>query len=104
MPLVVNQNSHSQQLEARKDARLSFKEGQPIIADCMTAEGKFQASIVDISSAGVFIKTNNPLSRGQEIAMIFTLPKSDKTISATGEIVRTTRFGVGVELKIFFNK
>lgn len=91
-------------MEGRKDARLYFRGGQPIIVECMTIDGKFKASIVDISSAGVFIKTNHHLSKGQEIALIFTLPKSNTTISATGEIVRTTQMGVGIEIKVFFNK
>jgi Tfp pilus assembly protein PilZ len=88
----------------RKDARKLFEQDQPIIVNCKTADSEFNASIQDISGSGIFIKTTEPLSPGQEIAMTFKFPKSSKPIMVTGEVVRTTRTGAAVEFKVFFDK
>ena len=88
----------------RKDARKLFAEEQPIIVSCKTADSNFNASIQDISGSGIFIKTNNPLSIGQEVAMTFKFPRAKKPIMVTGEVVRTTRTGAAVEFKVFFDK
>ena len=44
------------------------------------------------------------LLRAQEIALTFTFPQTGQTIKATGEVVRITHEGVGVEIKLFFNE
>lgn len=86
----------------RKDVRKQFNAMQPIDAFCQTLDSRFKASIVDMSSSGVFIKTGRRLSAGQEIAMKFMFPKTRKTIMATGQVVRTSYDGVGVKFNIFF--
>jgi Tfp pilus assembly protein PilZ len=88
----------------RKDARKLFEEDNPIIVNCKTSDSEFNASIQDISGSGIFIKTNRPLSIGQEVAMTFKFPKSKKPIMVTGEVVRTTRSGAAVVFKVFFDK
>ena len=88
----------------RKDARKLFEEDQPIIVSCQTANSEFNASIQDISGSGIFIKTAEPLSPGQEVAMTFRFPRAKKPIMVTGEVVRTTRTGAAVEFKVFFDK
>lgn len=88
----------------RKDARKLFEEDTPIIVSCKTSDSEFNAFIQDISGSGIFIKTTEPLSIGQEIAMTFKFPKSQKPIMVTGEVVRTTRSGAAVEFKVFFDK
>ena len=77
---------------------------QPIIAACRTRDSNFDAFIQDVSSSGVFIKTTKNLLAGQEIAMTFTFPKTQKTIMATGEIVRSSYDGAGVKFNIFFKE
>ena len=89
-------------LDERKDSRKKLNEIQPIVAACKTMDGDFDASIHDICSSGVFIKTSRHLSTGQEIAMKFSFPKAKNTIMATGEIVRVSSKGVGVEFTILF--
>ena len=98
----VIQNEHIKVLDERKDARKKLNEIQPIVAVCKTKDCDFNASIDDVSSNGVFIKTRRHLSIGQEIAMKFSFPKTKNIIMATGEIVRASSKGVGVEFKIFF--
>ena len=88
--------------EERKDARKKLSEVQPIVAACKTSGCDFKASVYDISSSGAFIMTRRHLATGQEIAIKFSFPKAGNTIMATGQIVRVSSKGVGVEFKIFF--
>ena len=90
-------------LEERQDSRKKFQMNQPVIAACRTRDSKFDAFIQDVSSSGVYIKTPRNLFAGQEIAMTFTFPQAQKTIMATGEIVRISYDGAGVKFTIFFN-
>ena len=98
----VIQNERIEVLDERKDARKKLNEIQPIVAVCKTKDCDFKASIDDVSSNGVFVKTRRHLSTGQEIAMKFRFPKAKDIIMATGEIVRVSSKGIGVEFKIFF--
>ena len=56
--------------------------------------------IKDISSGGVFIKTNMPFSVGQDVSLAFQIPKQQEHIKMTGKIVRITDEGIGVKFKI----
>ena len=60
--------------------------------------------IQDISSSGIFIKTDKPLSVGQEVALTFKFPGSQKTFAATGKIARVSNSGAAMEVKVVFNK
>jgi len=86
----------------RKDVRLYFKRGQSVIANCQTDNCKFEGVIQNVSSSGVFINTVKPMAVGQEIALSFKFPDSGNKVMATGEIVRATYSGIGVEIKIIF--
>lgn len=88
--------------DERKNARKKLSAIQPIVAKCKTMECDFKASIHDISSSGAFIVTRRHLSTGQEIAIKFSFPTTGNKIMATGEIVRVSSMGAGVEFKIFF--
>ena len=99
-----SQNERVVNLEGRRDARKRFDEIQPVLAACQTMDSDFEAFIQDVSSSGVFIKTSRPLFTGQEIAMTFMFPKTQKPIMATGEIVRVSYKGVGVQFKVFFKR
>jgi Tfp pilus assembly protein PilZ len=88
----------------RKDARKKMMGTDPIVAECRTMDGTFQARVQDVSSTGVFVLTNETLTMSQEIALTFTFPQTGQTIKATGEVVRVTPDGVGVEIKLFFNE
>ncbi len=89
-------------LAERQDSRKKFNGIQPVIAACRTRNSDFEAFIKNVSSSGVFIKTSKQLLTGQEIAMTFTFPKTQKTIMATGEITRISYDGAGVKFNIFF--
>jgi Tfp pilus assembly protein PilZ len=79
-----------------------FKEDQPAVADCKTMDSEFKASVQNTSQTAVFVKTDKPLSIGQEIAMTIRFPESEDTVKATGKIVNTSETGANVEFKIFF--
>ena len=87
----------------RKDSRKYFGKNQLLLASCQTVDTVFNEYIQDLSSGGAFIQTSKKLNIGQEIAMTISLPNSRKALKATGEIVRVSPKGVGVEFKIIFN-
>jgi hypothetical protein len=88
-------------IEARNYGRKRFTEILPT-AHCQTCDCDFEAPVYNISSSGAFIKTSQRFFIGQEIAMKITFPATMETHRVTGEIARTTPFGAGVKLKIFF--
>jgi Tfp pilus assembly protein PilZ len=89
-------------LKTRKDARLYFNKNQPISVRCLTGTCNFEATIQDVSSSGIFISTHQDLQVGEEIAIKFTFPESGNKVQATGEVVRTTDSGIGIEVKVYF--
>jgi Tfp pilus assembly protein PilZ len=101
---INRKNNNKNNLEERRDARKRLIGAKPIVAECRTMDATFKATIQNVSSAGVFVKTTRKLTYGQEIALTFTFPQTGQTIRATGEIVRITREGVGVEIKLFFKE
>lgn len=90
-------------LYERKDSRKYFGKNQLLLANCQTADRVFNEYIQDLSSGGAFIQTDKTLRIGQEIAMTISLPNSRKELKATGEIVRVSSKGVGVEFTVIFN-
>ena len=94
---------HDEAFYERKDPRKVFGKNQLLLANCKTVDTDFNEYIQDLSSGGAFIQTNKKLTIGQEIAMTISLPSSRKALKATGEIVRVSPKGVGVEFKIIFN-
>ena len=97
-------NGDSNNHRNRKDARKKLIGAKPIVAECRTMDATFKATVQDVSSTGVFVQTRRKLKFGEEIALTFTFPQTGQTIKATGEVVRITHEGVGVEIKLFFNE
>ena len=97
------QNGQIKINEKRKDVRKKFNEPLPLV-DCQTKDENFKASITNLSSSGVFIRIGRHFSTRQEIAMSFAFPISKNTKMVTGEVVRISGEGAGVEFKIFFRK
>ena len=100
----ILKNHYTRHLEERKDARKRFGRARPIVADCSTLDAAFKAAVKNVSSAGVFLKTDRSLRVGQEIAMTFTFPHTREIVRATGEVVRLTHEGAGVAIKLFFKE
>ena len=88
--------------EQRKSGRKRFNHILPT-ASCETIDCDFMAPVSDISSNGAFIRTSHDFAVGQEVAMKITFPATRETHRVTGEVVRTSPDGVGVEFRIFFH-
>ena len=89
-------------LKSRKDARLVFSKNQTVSVRCLTDTCKFSATIQNVSSSGIFIKTDQELLIGQEIAISFTFTESGNQVQAAGKVVRITNSGIGLEINIYF--
>ncbi len=100
---TVVQNRQIKIIDRRKDTRIKFNQPLPMV-NCQAKDGYFKASITNLSSNGVFIRTHRPFFAGEEIAMTFTFPISRNAKMVTGEIVRISEEGIGVVFKVFFSK
>ena len=85
---VMDQSSND-----RDDTRKNFKE-----TIHFTVKGRNYTGISeDISSGGMFIKTEDSFSVGQSIIINIPLTKKQKHIKVPAEIVRVMPEGIGVE-------
>ena len=80
----------------RKDLRITCL----ISVDYSDSDRFFQDYIQDISSGGVFIKTREPFSIGEEIVLSLSLTDDDNGFRIPAEVVRTSEEGIGVKFKI----
>jgi hypothetical protein len=64
-----------------------------------TTENTHDCTIVDISTFGVFIKSNTRHAAGKTIHMVFLLPGSKIPLQIDGRIVRSTPEGIGVRFQ-----
>ena len=86
----------------RQDFRLAADEASPLVADCLTASGRFRERVRNVSSKGAFLATTRDLRVGEEIAMVIPLAGSKAGIRATGEVVRAEAAGYGIEFRVIF--
>jgi c-di-GMP-binding flagellar brake protein YcgR len=86
----------------RQDFRLAADESSPLVADCLTASGRFRERVRNVSSKGAFLATTRSLRIGEEIAMVIPLAGSKTSIKATGEVVRAEDAGYGIEFRVIF--
>ncbi len=81
------------------DKREHYRENVSIDVDCSVDDVQFKDFIKNISSGGVFIKTDENFSLGQKIMISFSLPKFKfkNAITIMGEVVRVSPGGIGVK-------
>jgi Tfp pilus assembly protein PilZ len=82
-----------------EDKRESIRKPCHIPINYATQKRIYLDHIKDISKSGVFIETRKPLMIGEEIIMSFNMQGYDRSIKIKGEIVHSSRLGVGVEYK-----
>ena len=82
--------------EKRKHVRKPFL----MAVDYSTQDHVYKDFIQDISAGGVFIQTSMPFTVGQEVSLTFPLPNYKKHLKIVGEVVRSTKHGVGVKFKV----
>jgi uncharacterized protein (TIGR02266 family) len=80
----------------RKDLRINCL----ISVDYSDSDRFFKDYIQDISSGGVFIKTREPFSIGEEIMLSLSLSNDKNAFRIPAEVVRTSEEGIGVKFKI----
>lgn len=59
----------------------------------------FKGYILDISTQGAFIETNDYYFSGQEIIMTFSVPHYQKPLTISGEIVWSSQNGIGIKFR-----
>jgi Tfp pilus assembly protein PilZ len=82
-----------------KGARKHPRKQWVMPVDLEIKDQTFKECIKDISNGGVFIETQIPFSKGQEIRLNFQLPNGSKPLEVIGKIVRSNSQGVGVKFK-----
>ncbi|HUV77185.1 MAG TPA: PilZ domain-containing protein [Desulfobacterales bacterium] len=90
------------ELEERqnKERRSCRRKGFSTMVDYNVADRYYRDFIQNISERGVFIKTTETFSKGQETLMTFMSPDYQKPFKIRGEIARIHPDGVGVAFKI----
>jgi len=70
-----------------------------ITADCVYQSRAFNHYVKDISFGGVFIETAESPPEGEEISMTLSFSHHSKPFKITGEVVRATPNGIGVQFR-----
>jgi Tfp pilus assembly protein PilZ len=96
MRQLLNELEERQNMERRLCRRKDFS----TMVDYNVAGRYYREFIQNISERGVFIKTTETFSKGQEILMTFMSQDYQKPFKIKGEIVRVHPDGVGVKFKI----
>jgi type IV pilus assembly protein PilZ len=91
-----------ERLEKWQQSKVAEKRKHPrkssfIPVDCSSEGVSFTDFIQDISNGGIFIQTNGNFYVGQQITLIFSLPKAEEEINIDGEVVRLDSEGIGVK-------
>ena len=68
-------------------------------AVCVLDANTFDGTITDISTVGMFIKTDRSFPMGKPIRVSCRLPGQDRPLILTGEIIRSEPTGIGIRLK-----
>ncbi len=89
---------HAQDL-AVKDKRDTLRKACDIMVSYANDCRVYTNNISNISKSGLFIETQQPLAKGDEIIMTFRLEGFDKPFKIKGEIARSTAEGFGVKFK-----
>ena len=85
-------------LEIRsKDRRKHSRRACLVPVDYSVQDRQFKGYILDINAHGAFIETNDYFFSGQEIIMTYSVSHYQKPIRVTGEIVWSSRNGIGVK-------
>jgi len=64
---------------------------------CVADDRSFKSYIINISTLGAFIETNDQFTIGQEIEMTFKLPSYTKAFKLNGRISRSGPKGIGIK-------
>ena len=88
-------NTSDQQTLKEKRANRRFPATSPI--SYATRGIAYEDFLMDISAGGVFIETQAMFSVGQMLTLTFPMPGHQHYITVTGQVVRVTGRGIGVQ-------
>ncbi len=80
-----------------KERRRHLRKACLMPADYSVQGRQFKGYILDISTQGAFIETNDYYFSGQEITMKFSVPHYQKPLTISGEIVWSSQNGIGIK-------
>lgn len=96
---VLLRDLFEEELEGRGER--VFKRIPVFVAANYVVDGRaYQDFVRNVGAGGVFIETPEHFSVGQKVSLTFSLPNDPRVIKITGEIIRTTPKGVGIEFKV----
>jgi Tfp pilus assembly protein PilZ len=96
---VLLRDLFEEELESRGER--VFKRIPVFVAANYVVDGRaYQDFVRNVGAGGVFIETPEHFSVGQKVSLTFSLPNDPRAIKITGEIIRTTPKGVGIEFKV----
>ncbi|MGD2185442.1 MAG: PilZ domain-containing protein, partial [Desulfobacterales bacterium] len=82
-----------------KDRRKHLRKACLMPVEYSVQGRQFKGYILDISTQGAFIETNDYYFSGQKIIMKFSVPHYQKPLSISGEIVWSSQNGIGIKFK-----
>ena len=59
----------------------------------------YREFVKDMSASGAFIQASGSFSKGNEVTLTFSIPKSQKQLKIKGRVTRVTDNGIGVEFR-----
>jgi hypothetical protein len=68
-------------------------------AICVVGRLTFEAQIADLSTVGMFIKTDRSLPAGSSIRLSFRLPDLERALVIEGDVSRSEPDGIGVRIR-----
>jgi Tfp pilus assembly protein PilZ len=86
-------------VEGGADLRKHPRKDCTVPAKYVAGDKIFQGEIKNISSGGIFLKTNHPVSIGQRLHLAIPVRKKGKILKCSGKIVWSDQRGVGVEFQ-----
>jgi hypothetical protein len=90
---TTQQDDQGQEYGSREHPRVDYVTPVKYESDNHTFEGKTE----NVSSGGVFIKTQDPVAVGQKITIDIPLKKKGKIKRLTGKVTRSARDGFGAK-------
>ena len=82
-----------------KERRRHLRKACLMPIDYSVQSRQFKGYILDISTQGAFIETNDYYFSGQEIIMKFSVPHYQKPLTISGEIVWRSQNGIGIKFR-----
>ncbi len=70
-----------------------------VLPACLKSAGaeKCDTFTRDISSQGAFVQTASPLSLGEKVELVVTLPSGNNYLNATGKVIRVEQDGMAIQ-------